>query len=312
MKLTEFLKNYPNEESCRAKFKEYRDRVGVTCPRCGCTVHYWIGGERQCYECKECGCRQSLRSHTVMHHSKLPFQIWFLAMYLITQTRTPLSACEVQRQLGMRWYRPVWLMLQKLRTVMDMDEQSNTLSGEIELDEAFFDIVGATGAKGNSDVLVIAESRTMPTRKAKYHTRYAFGKLRMLPLSAISASEIQGRVVSTVEPGAVIRSDGANAHNILKDRYSVHKKILSTTQEVMAVMPWCHIQIGNFRDQLKCVRKGKVVQDYLALYLSEFTWRLNHRGSDLFSELGVIMAGTPNSFYENSRSRAAVPDVLLS
>ncbi|MDR0743952.1 MAG: IS1595 family transposase, partial [Tannerella sp.] len=35
MNLIEFIEAYPDEASCRAKFKEYRDHVGVVCPKCG-------------------------------------------------------------------------------------------------------------------------------------------------------------------------------------------------------------------------------------------------------------------------------------
>ena len=33
MNIIEFIKEYPDEASCKAKFKQYREQVGVVCPK---------------------------------------------------------------------------------------------------------------------------------------------------------------------------------------------------------------------------------------------------------------------------------------
>jgi predicted RNA-binding Zn-ribbon protein involved in translation (DUF1610 family) len=117
MNLIEFTEAYPDEASCQAKFKEYRDHVGVVCPKCGGKAHYWKR-DKASYECKECRHRQGLRANTVMHKSKLPFRYWFIAMHLLTSTKKHFSAKELQRQLGHKRYQPVWHMMHKLREAM--------------------------------------------------------------------------------------------------------------------------------------------------------------------------------------------------
>ena len=74
MALIDFITNFPDEESCKLKFKEYREYIGyiIVCSHCGCSEHYWKRA-KESYECKACGYRQSLRSNTVMHKSKLPY-----------------------------------------------------------------------------------------------------------------------------------------------------------------------------------------------------------------------------------------------
>ena len=37
MTLIDFISEYPNENSCKAKF----EHVGVVCPKCECKDHYW-------------------------------------------------------------------------------------------------------------------------------------------------------------------------------------------------------------------------------------------------------------------------------
>ena len=55
-----------------------------------------------------------------MEYSKQPLRSWFYTMHLMTSIKQVLSAKEVQHQLGMDQYPPY------------------QLSGEVELDEAFF------------------------------------------------------------------------------------------------------------------------------------------------------------------------------
>ena len=52
MNLIDFIKEFPDEESCKEKFKEYREQVGVVCSKCGGKSHYWKKDKEQ-FECKE-------------------------------------------------------------------------------------------------------------------------------------------------------------------------------------------------------------------------------------------------------------------
>jgi len=50
-----------------------------------------------------------------MENSKLPLRKWYLAMALMTFSKKGISACEMQRQLGHKRYKPIWLMMHKIR-----------------------------------------------------------------------------------------------------------------------------------------------------------------------------------------------------
>ena len=106
MKLLGFTKHFPDEESCRSVFKAYRVKKGIVCKKCGCKSHYRKQYREQ-WECENCQYHTNLKSRTVMHVSKLPFQYWFMVMHLITSTKKPFSAKEVQRQLGLKFYRSI-------------------------------------------------------------------------------------------------------------------------------------------------------------------------------------------------------------
>ena len=54
-------------------------------------------------QCRACRHRASLTAGTMMDSTKLPPRKWFLAMYLISQAKTGLSALALMRQLGVSY-----------------------------------------------------------------------------------------------------------------------------------------------------------------------------------------------------------------
>jgi hypothetical protein len=168
MSIVDFHKHYPDELSCKLKFKAIRDREGVVCKKCQSIDHYWKNDKWQ-YECKKCKFRTTLRSGTVMHSSKLSFQYWFITMHLLTATKKSFSAKEMQRQLNHKRYEPIWAMMHKLRIVMGLRDDEYSLMCSIELDEGFFETVNkdidpketlkrGRGSQKQSKVLVMVES----------------------------------------------------------------------------------------------------------------------------------------------------------
>ncbi len=161
------MREFPDEQSCESKLREYRETQGVVCPNCGCKEHYWKG-DKKCFECKRCRYRQSLKANTVMHGSQLPLRYWFITMHLLTSTKKSFSASELQRQLGHRNYMPIWAMLHKLRNAMGKRDARYTVSGMVELDDGFFStetpesekdkpLKRGRGSQKKTKVLVMAE-----------------------------------------------------------------------------------------------------------------------------------------------------------
>jgi len=129
MDIFSFGVHFTDEQSCRMHFKEQRDHQGVVCHRCQGTDHYWLKNKWS-YQCKSCKARISLRSGTVMESSKLSFMIWYKTIFLMSTTKKGFSSKEIQRQLGLKRYEPVWAMRQR--------DDRYTLEGMIETDEGYF------------------------------------------------------------------------------------------------------------------------------------------------------------------------------
>ncbi len=66
MKFIDFKEHYPDEESCKLEFKQYRINEGIIYKKCSYTAHYCVAGKEQ-FQCKNNSCRfrTSLKSGKV-------------------------------------------------------------------------------------------------------------------------------------------------------------------------------------------------------------------------------------------------------
>jgi Zn ribbon nucleic-acid-binding protein len=303
MNLIEFIEEYPDEANCRAKFKEYRDHVGVVCPKCGDKAHYWKRDKAN-YECKECRHRQSLRANTVMHKSKLPFRYRFIAMHLLTSTKKSYSAKELQRQLGHKRYQPVWYMMHKLREAMGKRDGEYVLAGRIELDEGYFStetpaedkeqpLKRGRGLQKKTKVLVMADSELVENPTPDKKPR----RVGYLKMKVIEDLQNNGHVKNLAADTTEIDTDGSNSYVDLKDFVPRHNSQVIPKEKIGEILPWVHIAISNAK-RLIINTFHDVKPEFLQKYLDEFCYKFNIRyfGKALFNRLLVACVSYKNEF----------------
>lgn len=311
MNLLNFVSQYPDEASCRAKFKEFRDKQGVVCPHCGGTAHYWKK-DKENYECKQCGKRQSLRANTVMHGSQLPFRYWFIAIHLLTSTKKSFSAAELQRQLGHKRYAPIWELLHKLRMIMGKRDEQYTLSDVIELDEGFFSteidedekdkpLKRGRGSQKKSKVLVMAESKPVEGKTTKTGKPRQAGHLKMIVINDLKSDTITPLVEKNVSDEAAIDSDDSTSYVKLKDIVKEHRPQVIPKEKIGTILPWVHIAISNAKRMLLDIFHD-IKPQYLQNYLNEFCYKFNRRyfGENLFDRLMIAAVAYKNNFRSNN------------
>lgn len=283
MNLFSFTANFESEESCRLHFKEQRDKIGVVC-KCGSKAHFWIKSIWN-YECKSCRSRISLRSGTIMQSSNLSFLVWYKTMFLLSATKKGFSSKEIQKQLGLKRYEPVWAMVHKLRKAMGNRDARYTLEGMIEFDEGYFTVesseveqdkgVRGRGAAGKQNVAIMAESTPLEdieTGKKSSHCRYFKAKV----LTNHTAEEINQTVQESISEKSIVFSDQSTSYVDIADFVELHiteKSDKTTTKETLK---WVHITISNAKRNF-LGNYHKIKRKYLQLYLNEFVYKLNRR-----------------------------------
>ena len=229
MNLFNFTANFGSEESCRFHFKEERDKIGVQC-KCGSKEHFWIKS-RWSYECKKCRSRISLRSGTIMQSSNLSFLIWYKTMFLLTATKKGFSSKEIQKQLGLKRYEPVWSMVHKLRKAMGNRDARYTLEGMIEFDEGYFTIesseieqekgIRGRGAVGKSNVAIMAESTVLEdieTGEKSNHCRY----FKAMVLTDHTSEQINQTIQESISEKSILFTDKSTSSIDIADYVEIH------------------------------------------------------------------------------------------
>ena len=298
MNIFSFTAHFDSEEACKIHFKAERDKIGVKCTECGHTEHYWIKS-RWSYECKKCRHRTSLRSGTIMQSSNLTFLVWYKTMFLLSATKKGFSSKEIQKQLGLKRYEPVWAMVHKLRKAMGKRDSMYTLEDIIEMDEGYFTVESSEvekaegkrgrGAAGKNNVAIMAESvqlEDIETGKKSSQCRYFKAKV----LQTHKSDEINELVEESLDEKSIVFTDDSTSYVDISKYVELHVVEKSSEELTKETLRWVHITISNAKRNL-LGNYHKIKGKYLQLYLNEFVYKLNRRyfGEKLFDRL--IIAG---------------------
>ena len=105
--LLTLVDNFNTDAKCRELLERLRWPIGVACTRCGSFGVSEMESRNQ-YDCNDCRYQFSVTAGTIMHDSHLPLRKWFIAIYLMCESKKGISALQLKRTLGvaykMAWY----------------------------------------------------------------------------------------------------------------------------------------------------------------------------------------------------------------
>lgn len=262
--LVTLIERFGSEEKCRAYLDELRWPDGPECPRCGDYTTISRITTRDRYECDECRYQFSVTAGTLFHDSHLPLWKWFLAVYLMCESKKGISAKQLQRMLKVS-YKTAWYLSHRVRDAMGDDEQP-LLTGTVEVDETY---VGGKrkgygpGYRGNKVVIAGAIERGGEIR------------LRLVPNSR--RHNLEGFIESTVDGDASIYTDELASYQGIAG--PDHQTVQHKSEE------WVRGNVHtNTVESAWSLLKRSVVGTYhhmsvkhLPAYLDEMEWRFNGR-----------------------------------
>jgi len=311
MNLLDFNSRFPSENFCRLYLKAKRENDGVCCKQCGSKKHYWFD-RMMIWKCAQCGSRINLRAGTIMEKSHIPVRIWFMCIHLMTSTKKSFSALEMQRQLGLKRYEPVWYMMQKIRSSMGKRDKRYQLKGNIEVDDAFFEIVDikddlsnnaqnsdlkrGRGSEKQMSVMVMVESEPNPKQANIHKKNRSMGFVKMVTMDNLNSVGINYEINNGVNNTSTVLTDGYRSYSRVKEVVSNHIQMVVPPKEAHKMLPWVHTVISNAKRGFLGVHHS-IGKDYLQNYLNEYCWKLNRRNftSDLFDRM--IIAGVNDTWH---------------
>ena len=93
--LISLMDDFNCDESCREALEDIRWPEGPACIRCGDTAVDPVRGRGQ-WMCRSCDYQFSVTAGTIMHRSHMPLRKWFLAIYLMCESKKGVSANQLK------------------------------------------------------------------------------------------------------------------------------------------------------------------------------------------------------------------------
>jgi transposase-like protein len=147
MNLVGLVNKFHSEEKCRAYLEALRWPDGPRCPRC---QEKGLAGDkvsrihdRDQFDCDSCRFQFSVTAGTIFHDTKLPLWKWFLAVYMMVESKKGISANQLKRTLEVS-YRTAWYLCHRIRKALETED--SYLRGVVEVDETW---VGGNISRGD-------------------------------------------------------------------------------------------------------------------------------------------------------------------
>lgn len=283
MTVIDLFKRFPTEEACLDHIMLVRfGGLRFDCPSCGvvdATFHRLA--RIRAYSCSACGHHVHPTAGTILHDTRTPLRSWFYAIYLFATTRHGVSGKEIERTLGVT-YKTAWRMAQQIRILTAKADASGLLRGHVEADEAY---IGGKrpgkrgrGAAGKTIVLSLAERG---------------GAIQASVIPDVRKATLRENMIGHIEPGSTVSTDELMSYGLLSsdgfDHGTVRHGRKEYAREVNGVSHHVN-RVEGFWRLFKASVQGTHVHissKYMSRYLSEFTFRQNHRdkGNAMFDLL---------------------------
>jgi transposase-like protein len=290
MSLHEFMTHYGTAAQCEQALFAWRWPQGFACPACGHT-RYSALRTRRLFQCHACGKQTSVTAGTVFAGSKLALNVWFLAMYLVTQAKNGISSLELARQLGIS-QNSAWLMKHKLMQAMLERERTRQLGGLVQLDDAYWGgrrrgYKRGRGTRGKTPFVAAVATDD----EGRPH-RMSFNKVR-----GFRSGEIARWSQAKLVAGSTVNTDGLVCFGSVTAADCTHLPIIMSgpgLAQRRQVLTWVDTMIGNVKNAMHGTYhaiRGK----HLPRYLAEFSYRFNRRYdlAGMLARLATAAAHTP-------------------
>jgi len=278
MDLPKLMIQFGSEDKCHAFLESLRWPDGVACPRCeGATISR-IHARRQ-FECDSCRYQFSVRVGTVLQDSKLPLAKWFLATFIMIESKKGVSSNQLKRMLGVS-YKTAWFLSHRIRAAMG-EVETMKLSNIVEADETFVGGKPRRGSGRRDEWGGIPGPNPDKPKTVVLGAVERGGQVRLRVAPDRSKRSIGEFLLAEVDEGTVaVYTDEWRAYKgVAGDANTKHETVNHSVNE------WVRGEVHtNTAESVWSLLKRSVIGSYhqlsmkhLPAYLDELEWRFNNR-----------------------------------
>jgi transposase-like protein len=270
--LVELIEQFGSEDKIHDYLEGLRWPEGVECPRCQSKKISRIAKRRQ-FDCDSCRYQFSVRVGTLFHDSKLPLWKWFLAVYLMIESKKGISANQLKRTLGVS-YKTAWYLCHRIRAAM-VDGSGEMLHGIVEADETY---VG--GKLGGFSSKKDAARHRRDNKTVVLGAVERGGRVRLRVAPDASSESVKGFLKDVVHDDAeAIYTDSHRSYRGIGDDNTKHEYVDHSAEE------WVRGQIHtntvesvwSLFDRSVIGAYHKLSVKHLPAYLDEAAFRWNNK-----------------------------------
>jgi transposase-like protein len=274
--LISLIERFNSPAACRDFLATLRWPDGVECPRCqGKTISRIV--KRDQFDCDSCRYQFSVTAGTIFHDSHLPLWKWFLATYLLCESRKGMSANQIKRTLGIS-YKTAWYLCHRIRAAMK-EVNPEKLEGTVEVDETY------VGGKGTG------AGRSTKKKDIVIGIRQRGGDLRFIKANDVTSRTLYDIVANNVSNTVdVLITDEFPAYNFDTTQFQKkHKRIKHKETYVVG-----DVYTNTVESAFSLLKRGivgtwhRVSAKYLPAYLQEMTWRFNNRTNPFLFRVTIM------------------------
>ena len=287
--LCKLIEQFGSEDKCREYLEQLRWNGTLTCLKCKSEKVYPILGRNQ-YVCDSCTYQFSVTAGTIFHDTHLPLWKWFLATYLLCESRKGMSANQISRTLGIS-YKTAWYLCHRIRAAMT--ETEHKLTGTVEIDETY---VGGKAPYG---------SPKYANKAPVIGIRERGGHLHFIQANNLTQDILYQIIARNVDKSVeVIMTDESRLYNFNMTQFqkAKHKRVNHSKDEYGRYEKGgMYVSTNTVESAFSLLKRGiigtwhRVSTKHLAAYLQEMTWRFNNRKNPfLFRDTMRKLIAAPN------------------
>ena len=301
--LEELFEMFPDEPTAGRWFEQQRWPDGVRCAHCGGDQVARVPNAKPMpWRCRPCRKYFSVRTGTVMHHSKITLRKWAIAIYLSATSLKGVSSMKLHRDLKIT-QKSAWFMAHRIREALTAG--GHLLEGPVEVDESYFG-----GLEKNRHASQRRHLGRGPVGKAAVmgirdrSTR----EVRALAVSHVNRSVLSAFIYSHATLDAKVYTDEATIYDHLPN----HEAVRHSVSEY--VRGQAHTNgIESFWAMLKRAYHGTYHHfspKHLQRYVDEMATRQSLREmdtADLMGEMAARMVGRRLTYADLTAGGPAYP-----